>query len=539
LRASALAAVAGLLLLVAFRFAAPACAAAVQAPVVVFGNTLFVVTGATEAAASRRASTIAARISTAIADPTATPDAVHATVTDAGATIAVGDTTLFYFTSADAATVDRSVSDAAGIAVDRIKRAIKNYQDDRSPESIAIHAAIALAALAGLIAVTWLIWRLSSRLVDAFQQKSVRSNAVGLGAGVQVPLRPVIEIAVSALRVLRLVVVGFLCYLCVSFVLKQFVLTRDLADALIGPFVGAITAFITGFVAWLPQFAIIVVIGFIAYEATTFLRVVRDEMQAGRFEVRGFESDWIEPTYRLIAFAIWVVTIMAVLPHIPGFDSPSFKAVGLLLSALLTFGSAATISNILAGVVLTYAPSFRTGDYVKVGDAEGEVVSRTLFITQIRTLKNVVVSMPNASVIGATVFNYSAMALRGGSPLILNSTVTIGYDVPWRDMERALIDAALATPHVVALPAPFVLQTSLNDFNVAYQINAYSNEPLLLAQTYSALHANIQDTCNARGIEILSPGYSALRDGNHTTIPASYLAGDYRAPGFRVDRPET
>jgi small-conductance mechanosensitive channel len=83
-------------------------------------------------------------------------------------------------------------------------------------------------------------------------------------------------------------------------------------------------------------------------------------------------------------------------------------------------------------------------------------------------------------------------------------------------------------------PNPFVLQTSLDDFYVSYQINAYTKEPSRQAQIYSELHKNIQDVCNERGLEILSPHYRSERDGNMTTIPADYLPKDYKAPEFNV-----
>jgi small-conductance mechanosensitive channel len=57
-----------------------------------------------------------------------------------------------------------------------------------------------------------------------------------------------------------------------------------------------------------------------------------------------------------------------------------------------------------------------------------------------------------------------------------HSTITIGYDVPWKDMHQALIDAATKTALVLPEPMPFVLQTSLDDFYVSYQINAYIKE---------------------------------------------------------------
>jgi small-conductance mechanosensitive channel len=113
--------------------------------------------------------------------------------------------------------------------------------------------------------------------------------------------------------------------------------------------------------------------------------------------------------------------------------------------------------------------------------------------------------------------------------------VTIGYDVPWRAVYEALIRAALATPDVLAVPKPFVFQTSLDDSYVSYEINAYTREPVKMAVTYSNLHQNIQDSFNEAGIEILSPSFSAVRDGNTVTIPPEHRPKDYRPPSFRVE----
>jgi small-conductance mechanosensitive channel len=110
----------------------------------------------------------------------------------------------------------------------------------------------------------------------------------------------------------------------------------------------------------------------------------------------------------------------------------------------------------------------------------------------------------------------------------------LGYDVPWRTIHAVLIQAAEATPGVISNPPPFVLQTGLNDFNVSYELQVYTDRPELMPQIYSELHQNLQDYCNQAGIEILSPAYSALRDGNHSTIPGEYLPKDYTSPSFQV-----
>jgi small-conductance mechanosensitive channel len=110
--------------------------------------------------------------------------------------------------------------------------------------------------------------------------------------------------------------------------------------------------------------------------------------------------------------------------------------------------------------------------------------------------------------------------------LIIYTSVTIGYDAPWRTVHQLLLGAAERTPGVVPAPAPFVLQTSLDDFYVSYQINAYIKDAKAILAIKSALHQNIQDEFNKAGVEIMSPHYRSERDGNEVTIPKSYRSQD-------------
>jgi small-conductance mechanosensitive channel len=87
--------------------------------------------------------------------------------------------------------------------------------------------------------------------------------------------------------------------------------------------------------------------------------------------------------------------------------------------------------------------------------------------------------------------------------------VSIGYDTPWRQVEAMLIQAAGRTERLNKEPPPFVLQTSMGDFSVEYQINAYCSDVSNLLQTYSNLHAHIQDVFNEYGVQIMSPAYIA------------------------------
>jgi small-conductance mechanosensitive channel len=169
---------------------------------------------------------------------------------------------------------------------------------------------------------------------------------------------------------------------------------------------------------------------------------------------------------------------------------------------------------------------------VQIAETIGDITEKTLLVTRVRTIKNVDITIPNSMVLSSHVTNFSSSAREYG--LILHTSVTIGYDAPWRTVHDLLIAAALATEHIMELPSPFVLQTNLNDFFVTYELNAFTDKPQRMATIYSDLHQNIQDKFNEAGVEIMSPHYSQIRDGNRTTIPDEYLPVDYEPPALRI-----
>ena len=126
-------------------------------------------------------------------------------------------------------------------------------------------------------------------------------------------------------------------------------------------------------------------------------------------------------------------------------------------------------------------------------------------MTHLRTIKNEEIVVPNSMINNSHVINYSSLAAQKG--LILHTSVTIGYDAPWRQVHALLLMAAEKTPGLLRDPAPFVLQTSLDDFYVSYELNVYCDTPLEMARIYTDLHKNIQDAFNEYGVQIMSPSY--------------------------------
>jgi len=194
-------------------------------------------------------------------------------------------------------------------------------------------------------------------------------------------------------------------------------------------------------------------------------------------------------------------------PHIPGSDSEAFKGITVLLGLIISLGSTSIIGNIIAGYSLTYRSPFKIGNRIKINDTVGEVTKIKVLTTRLRSLKNEEVVIPNTAVLNGEVINYSTLAREQG--LILHTTVGIGYETPWRQVEAMLKQAAGRTSGLLEKPKPFVLQKELGDFAVTYEVNAYCADPRNMAQIYSALHRNTLDVFNEYVVAIMTPSYEA------------------------------
>lgn len=292
--------------------------------------------------------------------------------------------------------------------------------------------------------------------------------------------------------------------------------TRDASEAIAGFVGGIIGGMWNAFIEYLPDFFTAVVIIAIAYMIIRLCRLVFEGVERQRIKVPGFYPEWSSTSYSLLRLLIIAMTVVVVFPYLPGSDSPAFQGVSIFVGVLLSLGSTTAVANVVAGIVITYTRAFRVGDYVNISGTEGKITERTAFVTRIKTPKNVVVSMPNASIMSDKVINYSTQAKKAG--ITLHTAVTIGYDVPWPTVQQLLLSAAAATPDIEEDPKPFVLQTSLDDNYVAYELNAFTRRADRRPMIYSDLHANILDAFHTAGVEITSPHYRAMRDGNEPAM---------------------
>ena len=323
-----------------------------------------------------------------------------------------------------------------------------------------------------------------------------------------------------------------LIYIALPILFGIFPWTKGYAQILFGYILTPLQKIALGLWDYLPNLITILVIIFVFRYALKGIHFLKNEIEKGTLHVPGFYADWANPTYQIVRILIFAFMIVVIFPYLPGNNSNIFKGVSVFLGFLFTFASAGSISNIIAGLILTYMRLFKIGDRIKISDVTGVVIEKSLLVTRIRTNRNEIISIPNSTVMSSHTINYSMDAIDKG--LIIFTKVTIGYDVPWKDVHDALLEAAKRTELILDDPKPFVLQTALEDFYVSYEIDAYIQEVNRQGIIYSDLHQNIQDCFNERGIEIMSPHYRAARDGNKTSIPENYLTKDYKAPVFNI-----
>lgn len=420
-------------------------------------------------------------------------------------------------------------------ALQKIQLAIAQYRQDRKPEQLLKNIIYTVIASFAFLIISFAVIKISGKLFP-FIRRLIESLTPGIQIG-NVEFISSSKISFFWLRVLRIIrffVLFLLLFNYATFVLRLFPWTRVFGESILGYFYQSLELVLSSIGQYLPNAFIIAIIIFITYYLIRLIKPFFAAIERGTLVIPGFYTDWAKPTYNLLLVIIIALAAIVAFPYLPGFDSPAFRGVSVFIGLLLSLGSTSAIANVIGGIILIYTRAFRIGDHIQVGDVIGDLIEKNFLVIRICTPTNKIITIPNSSLLSSNVINFSISSRELNRHLIIQTTITLGYDLPWRKAHKTLIEAALETEHILKEPAPFVLQTSLDNFYISYQLNAYTNQPNLMVIIYSELHQNIQDKCNEAGIEILSPSYTALRDGNTTTIPENYLPSDYVAPPFRV-----
>ena len=503
-------------------------------PVIPFRDTLFsLYTRQGSFTAQERAEAIAARIEKLSSDPSFNADSLKLITSEITTDIVFKDKLLLSVSDPDALWQNTTRQLLAERYKTKIRADVIRHMQATRWQTLLKESLLALLVIVVVILTIYGVNQLLKWLLKSIRGKEtwfktalkIRNYEL-LNAERQVYLLNFI------FKIVKWFVFILIVYLALPVLFGIFPFTHDLSDLLISYVTDPLKRI--GISTWnyVPNLMTILVLLVIFRYVLRFTAYLREEIEKGELRIPGFYPDWANPTYQIVRVLIFAFMLIVIFPYLPGSDSAVFKGVSVFVGILFTFGSAGALGNIVSGVVMTYTRAFKLGDRVKIGEVTGDIIEKTLLVTRIRTIQNEIISIPNSTVISNHTVNYSSDAPEKG--LIIHTTVTIGYDAPWRQVHQLLTDAALETPMVEKEPPPYVYQTSLDDYYVSYRINAFTKEPNRQAAIYSALHANIQDQFNKAGVEIMSPHYKALRDGNATTIPKDYLPEGYSAPPFKT-----
>ncbi len=507
-------------------------------PVMLDGKTLFFIRrGVSSFSAEERANAITRRIER-IAQNDSIPIenlTIEQIPDDNSLYLSVDQEVILTVTERDAKAYRSTPKVLAQQALQKIQVAIAQYRQDRKPEQLLKNIIYTVIATFAFLIISFAVIKISGKLFP-FIRRLIESLTPGIQIGnVEIVSSSKISFFwLRVLRIIRLFVLFLLLFNYATFVLRLFPWTRVFGESILGYFYQSLELVLSSIGQYLPNAFIIAIIIFITYYLIGLIKPFFTAIERGNLVIPGFYTDWAKPTYNILLVIIIAIAAIVAFPYLPGFDSPAFRGVSVFLGLLLSLGSTSAIANVIGGIILIYTRAFRIGDHIQVGEVIGDLIEKNFLVIRICTPTNKIITIPNSSLLSSNVINFSISSRELNRNLIIQTTITLGYDLPWRKAHTTLIEAALETEHILKEPAPFVLQTSLDNFYISYQLNAYTNQPNLMVIIYSELHQNIQDKCNEAGIEILSPSYTSLRDGNTTTIPENYLPSDYVAPPFRV-----
>ncbi len=336
---------------------------------------------------------------------------------------------------------------------------------------------------------------------------TARVSAVTGARAAFVQRERIVRGALTALSILGWALSGLLWYWWLGSVLSQFPYTRAWGERLSAFLLGVAGKLGSSFLGAIPDLVVAVAVFLLARAIVGAAGAFFERIESGAVEISWLDRDMARPTRRIVVLLIWLFALVMGLPYLPGAHSEAFRGVSVLVGLMVTVGASGVVSHGASGLILLYSGTLRVGEYVRIGDHEGLLTEIGTFTTRIRTGSGEDVTLPNAFVLGTVTRNYSRHVQ--GAGYLVTTTVTIGYDTPWRQVDAMLREAALRTPGVAAAPPPRVLQTQLSDFYPEYRLvcTAVPEAPAPRSELLSALNANIQDVFNEYGVQIMSPHY--------------------------------
>jgi small-conductance mechanosensitive channel len=467
--------------------------------------------------AEERAQVLTERLKEIYAEERIKPDSFQLSTEGDFSVISYKGQRIYYVSDRDADQAGISRDSLAQGYLDSLHMEFSVYEERRTVSYWLIRIGFTLLSILGLVIILTLLnraYRWGQKRLSRYEQGIKRKRKNFLRYLLPHSNRSIFSLVLQLLRIALFILI---LVLYLPFMFSFLPWTERVVAQFYGYIAKPVRDILQGLLQFLPNLFYIFVIAIITRYVIRVFSYLTKEIEKEKLVLKGFYKDWAQPTFTIIKILLLAFALVFIFPYLPGSSSPAFRGVSIFLGVLFSLGSTSAIANIVAGIVITYMRPFSVGDRVQIGQSIGDVIERNLLVTRLRTIKNEDITIPNSLIINSHLWNYSSNASELG--IILHTSVTIGYDVPSETVTELLLKAAENTKNLTRDFKPFVLQKSLDDFYVEYELNVYTKQPKKMAFFYSELHKSIREAFNKAGVEIMSPHYSAFRDGNARTIP--------------------
>jgi small-conductance mechanosensitive channel len=479
-----------------------------MAPVIIDGDVLFQVRGSSALPAPERAEEVQDKIIEIAEASDASEVTISFEETEFGTWVLVDGERVSIVTEADAELDQMELSVVSVLHGNAIKQAIEAYRLNRTEQARVSGAFEAAAWTLGfvvfVVVIFWLHRRIRRRTLR-FVKRYLKDVETATAKSVQAEAIAALVRYGLNFALLVIFFLGFYYYL--SFVLLAFAETRYFAQLLLTYLTEPVLLIFQGILSYIPNMIMLGLIAWVTMYIIKGMRVFFDAVEAGSFDMGDFEKHWVNPTFNIARVVVILIALVFAVPYIPGSDSAAFQGLTILVGAMLSLGANSVVSNMLAGLFVIYRRSTSIGDRIQIGDHIGDVVQIKLMETHLKSIKNELISIPNAQLMNSDVVNFSKKT--DGSGLLLHTTVGIGYEEPPEKIEAMLIEAANRTKGIKSKPEPFVLWTALADYAINYQINGYTTRGSIIPKIRSDLHRNIVAVFNENNVQIMTPSYIA------------------------------
>lgn len=476
-----------------------------------FNDTLFYIYNKLGSSLAKdRAYNVVNRIENLYEDDFVKVDSFKIENNEISADIVYKDLIITSITELDALLEGKSKEEIAIQYLKRIQQAISKERADNSITKVLIRTGLVLLILVVFSILVYFINRLkrygTNRLLT---ERTERIKDVKIKNYVFLTSVQKTRIFINIINIARWGLIVLIAFIMLPIVFSVFPFTQSWASNLIGLFTKPLKKAVFAIWDYIPNLITVFVILFVMRYAVRFVKYIFNEIDKGKLEINGFHREFAMPTFTIVRFLLQAFTLVLVFPYLPGANSDIFKGISVFIGVLFSLGSSSAISNIIAGLVITYMRPFRIGDRITIADKTGVVIEKSPLVTRLRTIKNEEITIPNSSILSGNTVNYSTFSEEG---ICFQVELTVGYEEPWQRIHELLLNIPSRIARVNQLPAPFVLQKKLDDFYVLYELNVYISKSGEIELAKSEIYQHILNDFLAAGIDMNGPHLFAKVD---------------------------